>query len=267
MADELGDRMKMYERMEAGRRLLPMLPIMARIDGRSFHSFTHGMERPYDTAFTSCMVDTTIELVKQTGALIGYTQSDEINLMWYSDSIKSQIWFDGRISKMCSQLAAQATLTFYRLILDRMPKYAELLPTFDARVWTVPNKAEAVNVFLWRELDATKNSINMAAASYYSHKKLMNKSTKERLNLLLEFDVNWNDYPTEFKRGTYVQRRTMRTTFSEAELERLPARHEAKLNPSLLVARQVCTKINMPVFSRVKNKEAVIFDSAEPIED
>ena len=111
--DDFGDRMKLYEGMEAGRRFMPLLPVLARIDGRSFHSFTRGMDRPFDAVFSNAMVDTTAALVRETGACMGYTQSDEITLAWYSDNPKTQIWFDGRIAKMTSQLGAQATLIFY----------------------------------------------------------------------------------------------------------------------------------------------------------
>lgn len=119
MKDDLGDRMKLYESMEAGRRLMPLLPALARIDGRAFHSFTRGMARPFDATFSACMVDTTAALVRDTGACMGYTQSDEITLAWHSRNAHSKIWFDGRVAKMTSQLAAQATLIFYRLVLER----------------------------------------------------------------------------------------------------------------------------------------------------
>ncbi len=264
MKDDLGDRMKLYEGMEAGRRLMPMLPVLARIDGRAFHSFTRGMERPFDAVFSACMVETTAALVRDTGACMGYTQSDEITLAWHSTNHKSQIWFDGRVAKMTSQLAAQATLLFYRLVLDRMPEYADRLPTFDARVWSVPNRAEGANAFLWRELDATKNSVSMAAAAYYSHKALMGKNSPQKHDMLHDKGVNWNDYQPLFKRGAYVQRRTERMPFSAEELDRLPPKHEARSNPALIVERQVCTVLDMPPLGTVSNREAVIFDGEEP---
>jgi len=263
MKDDLGDRMKLYESAEAGRRLMPLLPVLARIDGRAFHSFTRGMARPFDSDFSVCMVETTVALVRDTGACMGYTQSDEITLAWHADNHKSQIWFDGRVAKMTSQLAAQATLVFYRLVLERMPQYADRLPTFDSRVWNVPNRAEGANVFLWREWDATKNSVSMAAAAHYSHKQLHGKNSTQKHDLLFEVGVNWNDYPAFFKRGTYVQRRTVRTPFSAAELDRLPEKHEARKNQDLIVERQVCTVLDMPPLGTVTNREAVIFDGAE----
>lgn len=265
MHDDLGDRMKLYESAEAGRRFMPLLPILARIDGRSFHTFTRGMERPFDPTFSSCMLDTTVELVRHTGACMGYTQSDEITLAWHRETTQSQMWFDGRIAKMTSQLAAQATLMFYRLVLDRMPKYADRMPTFDARVWMVPNQTEGANCFLWREWDATKNSITMAASAYYSHKQLQGRNSREKHDMLHEKGVNWNDYPTLFKRGAYVQRRNISTPFTEQEIETLPPKHFARTNPDLVIERSVVSVLDMPVFGSITNREAVVFYGADPL--
>jgi len=146
---EFSNRMKEYEAMTS-IRLMPMLPTFARIDGRAFHSFTQGMEKPYDVKLHNAMKNTTRILTKETNACLGYTQSDEITLAWYSTDYKSQIWFDGKHSKMVSQLAALATLYFYRACELMLPDYCERLPSFDARVWQVPNTDEGANVFLWR---------------------------------------------------------------------------------------------------------------------
>lgn len=265
MSDDLGDRMKLYEGAEAGRRLMPLLPVLARIDGRSFHSFTRGMARPFDATFSGAMLDTTIALVRETGACMGYTQSDEITLAWHSESNKSQIWFDGRVAKMTSQLAAQASVIFYRLVAERMPKYADRVPTFDARVWSVPNRAEGANVFLWREWDATKNSLSMAASAYYSAKRLHGVNGSQKHDLLTAAGVNWNDYPAIFKRGSYVQRRTESIPFSAEELDRLPPKHEARKNPALVVERSVVRVLDMPPLGTVANRGDVIFDGATPV--
>jgi tRNA(His) guanylyltransferase len=264
MSDDLGNRMKLYESAESGRRLMPLLPALARIDGRAFHSFTRGMERPFDGAFSACMLGTTFDLVRETGACMGYTQSDEITLVWHARTTQSQIYFDGRVAKMTSQLAAQATLIFYRLALEHMPQYADRKPTFDARVWNVPNRAEGANVFLWREWDATKNSISMAASALYSHNALMGKNSLQKHEMLRAKGVNWNDYPAFFKRGAYVQRRTETLPFSAAEIERLPAKHEARANPDLTIERSVCRFFDMPPLASVTNREEVIFEGASP---
>lgn len=264
MSDELGDRMKLYEGIEAGRRLMPLLPILARIDGRAFHAFTRGMKRPFDPLFVECMEATTLYLVRETNACMGYTQSDEITLAWHSTNIKSQVWFDGRIHKMVSQLAAHATLAFYDHVEGVMPDYALRRPTFDARVWNVPNRPEGANAFLWREWDATKNSITMAASALYSHAELHGKNGGDKLDMMLAAGINWNDYMPRFKRGIFVQRRTLTTPFTAAEIDALPPKHQARSNPALTVERSHVRVIDMPPFASVTNREAVIFDGAEP---
>ena len=262
--DAFGDRMKMYENMSTFD-LMPLLPVLARIDGRSFHSFTAGMERPYDALLSKMMISLATILGKETNASVVYTQSDEISLLWYSDDRRSQIWFDGKHSKMVSQLAALATLYFYRLVLGLIPNYAERLPSFDARVWTVPNKTEAANVFLWRELDATKNSISMAARAVFSDKQLHGKSGEEKKRMLLEKGVDWHTYPSFFKRGTFIQRRRTLIPFAAEEIELLPPKHEARTNPDLKVERSEWVELEMPPFQKVKNREQVIFDGATPV--
>lgn len=265
MNDALGDRMKLYEGAESERRFMPMLPTLCRVDGRCFHSFTKGMERPFDACFSEIMQDTALALVKETNACMGYTQSDEITLCWHSTDIKSQIWFDGRIAKMVSQSAALATLYFNRFLYERMEgRYQNRLPTFDSRVWQVPNRTEAANVFLWREWDATKNSISMAAQSIFSEKQLHGKNGSEKQEMLFQAGINWNDYPSFFKRGTYIQRRTVSKTFSVEELDKLPPKHAARSNPDLMVERSEWRSLDMPPFASVTNRERVIFDGSEP---
>lgn len=264
MNDDLGDRMKMYEGIEAGRRFIPTLPVMARLDGRGFSKFTKGLNRPYDEAMSACMVETTIALVRDTGASMGYTQSDEITLVWHATDIKSQVYFDGRIAKMTSQLAAQATLIFYRQILEKLDTdYADRMPTFDARVWNLPNRTEAVNAFIWREWDATKNSISMAASHYYPHTELLGKNGSQKQDMLHAKGVNWNDYPYFFKRGTYVQRHEVSKKFTSKELAQLPPKHAARSNPDLIVTRTCIDPMDMQL-TTVANREAVIFDGAYP---
>lgn len=264
MNDALGDRMKLYEAASA-TRTMPLLPVLARIDGRAFHSFTRGMGRPYDQHLTKLMIDTTKYLVRETNACMGYTQSDEITLAWHSTDAKSQIWFDGRIAKMTSQLAAIATLEF-NLMLRESYLYAHAYrkPTFDARVWQVPNRTEGANVFVWREWDATKNSISMAASVYYSDKELHGKNGDEKQEMLHQKGVNWNDYPAAFKRGTYVQRRTVVKPFSTEEIDRLPEKHAARTNPNLVVQRSEWAELEMPILTTVINREDVIFGGATP---
>ncbi len=265
MRDDLGDRMKMYEMEEAGRRCAPGLPILARIDGRSFSRFTSGLERPFDRRLSELMVETLKFLVHETGASCGYTQSDELTLAWHAPDPESQILFDGRISKLVSVLASLTTVYFNRHLPRLLPaEYADRLPHFDARVWTVPSREEGANVFLWREFDASKNSISMAARAHYSHKQLDNKNGAEMIEMLRDKGVDWHEYPSFFKRGTYVQRRKTLRRFRADELEVLPPRHEARSNPDLMVERTDYVALDMPPLKTIRNRVEVIFDGAEP---
>lgn len=261
--DFFGDRMKDYER-RSEVALLPMLPTFARVDGRAFHSFTKGMDRPYDPRMSFAMIKTASFLAEETNASMAYTQSDEITLVWFSDNYKSQIWFDGRHSKMVSQIAALATLKFYQTCQKVMPKYAEKLPSFDARVWQTPNLTEGVNVFLWREWDATKNSITMAARTVYSDKELHEKNSSQKQEMLFQRGINWNDYPAPFKRGTYIQKRKRVRPFLDSEIEKLPPKHDAHKNPDLTVERTEWRVLQMPPLSQIENKKGVIFFGEEP---
>lgn len=264
MKDELGNRMKLYESAYAGERFMPLLPILARIDGRCFSKFTKGMSRPYDERMSQSMINTTIALVKETNACMGYTQSDEITLAWHQTDMKSEVWFGGRVQKMVSQLGALATLHFNRTIEKTLPQFVYKLPNFDARCWQVPNRMEGANTFLWREWDATKNSVQMAAQEYCSHRDLQGKHQGEQLDMLHAKGVNWNDYPVFFKRGTYVQRRKVKTAFTHAELALLPPNHHAHSDPYLTVERHVVEVIDLPPLSKVANRVDVIFEGAIP---
>lgn len=263
--DPLGDRMKLYEMAEAGRKLLPLLPALARLDGRGFSRFTHGLERPYDKRLSDLMIATTRYLVEETAANCGYTQSDEITLGWYSADYAKELFFGGRISKMLSTLAAEASVWFNRRLPDYLPaEFGARLPTFDCRVWNVPNLDEGANAFLWRELDATKNSVSMAARHYYAHGELMHRSSSEMQEMLFQKGVNWNDYPSFFKRGTYLQRRKVERAFTTEELEKLPPKHEARRNPELVVERTEVAVLDLPPLNKVSNRAAVIFLGESP---
>jgi tRNA(His) 5'-end guanylyltransferase len=142
-------------------------------------------------------------------------------------------------------------------------EYRDKLPTFDARVWNVPNVVEGANVFLWREQDATKNSISMAARSYYSHKILMNKNGSEMQEMLFQKGINWNDYPTFFRRGTYIQRRKVERLFTAVELDKLPLKHEARRNPNLSFNRTEIIALELPPLRKITNRSEVVFYGAD----
>ena len=203
--DELGNRMKAYERIETNQKFKPNSILYIRLDGRGFSKFTRGLKRPFDERLSNLMIDTTKYLVKEFNCEIGYVQSDEISLIIKND-YESPCIFEGKKQKLISTLAASCT-AFFNRNLDYIPEKLEYgrLPTFDCRIFEVPNEVEAVNSLLWREKDAIKNSVSMAAHHYYSHKELQNKSSKVMIDMLLHKDIEWSDYPNFFKRGTYVK--------------------------------------------------------------
>lgn len=268
--DNLGDRMKEYERVEAGRKLIPLLPVCIRLDGRSFSSFTRCLERPYDERFSKVMQKTTKQLVEETNACIGYTQSDEISLILYSDTYDKQVYFNGKIQKIVSSLSAYCSVVFNKELMEEFGNetkdlFPNKIPTFDCRVWNVPNKVEAVNTIVWREIDATKNSVSMATRKYYSPKQMMNKGRAEQLDMLINKGINWNNYPNFFKRGTYFRRQRIERKFTSDEMDKLPVEHEAFNNPNFKVIRSDVVKLDMPPITKVINRVEVIFDGEEPV--
>lgn len=263
--DTIGNRMKRYEFRHSSDRLLDHVPAIARMDGKSFHTFTRGFDRPFDSSFSNLMIQVTKLLVHDTGASAGYTQSDEISLIWEQASIESQLFFDGRVSKMVSILAATTSVAFNALLWECMPsKFAEM-PVFDARVFSVPNHQEAIRYLQWREADATRNSITMAAQSVYSHRELFKKSSSQKQEMLFQKGINWNQYPASFRRGTYWIRRKITRSYSEEELASLPPRHEAHVNPGLVVERNEIWRPEMPPLRRVANAAQVVFGGESPI--
>jgi len=261
MRDDFGDRMKMYEKRETGRRFMPGIPVIARIDGKCFSKFTKKMVRPFDHRMVTCMKETTRYLVEETNAVFGYTQSDEITLVFYSDNPKSQIFFDGKVYKMTSVLAAMASMRFATLAMAHWKGHVlDTLPVFDCRVWQVPTKMEGMNAVLWRVKDAIKNSISMAASEVYSPKQLHGKTSSERQEMLFQKGINWNDYPSSCKEGSFLQRRQITRELTWNELERIPEKHR----PTGPVTRSEVVDLDLPPFNSIINKLELIFDGVNP---
>lgn len=223
MSDALGDRIKSYEAVTTGRRVFRGQPFCIRLDGKAFHSFTRGLRRPYDERLTGLMVETTKHLVSEFGALVGYTQSDEITLGFFLPSgPESQYQFDGKLQKLESLSAAFATAYFNRLLPEYLPDKASQLPVFDSRAFAVPNLQELYHVFLWRQQDAVKNAISMAAQAHYSHKQLLGKNGLEKVAMLADKGVVFDEYPAAFRRGTFVRRVQRAMELSPEQLAKIP---------------------------------------------
>jgi tRNA(His) guanylyltransferase len=201
--DPIGDRMKKnYE--DVTRYKLPRRTnTIIRLDGKAFHTFTRGLERPFDQRFCYIMQLTAAALCEEVqGCQFAYTQSDEISLLLTDyANIDTCAWFDGNLQKIASISASIATYYFnlYYQADRRGPAF------FDSRAFTIPDSEEVANYFVWRQQDATRNSINMVAQSLYSHRELQGKSSKELQELIHQKGQNWNDYPAKQKRGAAVR--------------------------------------------------------------
>lgn len=256
----LGDRMKMYENIECGRILMPHLPIMARLDGRSFHNFTRGLNRPYDDHFAKCMIETAKYLVDQTHCNFAYTQSDEITIGFWNDSNKAESFFSGRIQKLVSTLASLATVKFNDEVRQHLPHKKHLLPTFDARVFNLPNLEEMSNCVLFRALDCDKNAVTMAASSYFSHAQLHKVHTAQKIEMLRGIGITWEDYPDFFKQGTFVRKELIERMLSEEELGRIPE-NKRPMGP---VTRSIIVEVKCPRFVKIDNKIGFLFNHEIP---
>lgn len=223
-------RMKKYE-FVTRNYLTTRTPAILRLDGKTFHTFTRGFKRPFDTILADTMQETMQYLCKNIqGCVLGYTQSDEITLVLvdYKD-IDTCAWFDYNIQKCVSVAASMATLAFNDIFAKKVYsledntveelKYIDTLKIavakgamFDARIFNIP-KEEVCNNILWRQQDATRNSIQMVGRAYFSDKQMYKKNTSEIQDMLMaEKGINWNEFPTRFKRGSCCIRKVNEQT-------------------------------------------------------
>ena len=225
----LGDRMKNNYENITRYYLTRRMPVIIRVDGRSFHTFTKGFKKPFDDVLVKTMQDTMKYLCENIqGCVLGYTQSDEISIILtdYAE-LTTDAWFGNNLQKMCSVSASMATLTFNKAFNDNIVKYIDnnldadcgvtkdlteyikiLINArnkgamFDSRVFTIP-KEEVCNALIWRQQDATRNSIQSVGQANFSQKELHGKSCNDIQDMLMiQKGINWNDYSTTLKRGS-----------------------------------------------------------------
>ncbi len=225
--DDLGKRMKENYEMRARTSLVRRMPVAIRIDGKAFHTFTKHLNRPFDDILMTAMEDTMKKLCQNIqGCVFGYTQSDEITLILCDyQTLTTDAWFDYEVQKMTSISASMATLyfnqSFCKQVDEWIESYCETWNTidndylkaltdccqigamFDARAFNIP-KEEVTNLIYWRQLDATRNSIQSVGQYYFSHNRLHGKSCNQIQEMLWqEHGINWNTcFPTSCKRGT-----------------------------------------------------------------
>lgn len=226
--DSLGTRMKAYESV-AQSDLMKRTPVIIRIDGRAFHTYTKVFKReteqtdtPYSPEMHEAMMYTTNRLVENIqGCQVGYTQSDEISLLvrdW--DTIETQAWFGNSLQKIVSVSASIATAAFNQFMGNRRGyNLFGQMAQFDARAHNIP-KEEVNNYFIWRQQDASRNSVQMFGRHFFSQKEMQGKNNSQVQDMLmLQKGINWNDVPTWMKRGSCVLRNTTVQNFLAAVVE------------------------------------------------
>lgn len=225
--DDLGVRMKTFYEQIPKTKLMRRCPVAIRCDGRSFHTFTRNFQKPFDEVLIKSMQETMKYLCENIqGCVLGYTQSDEITLILVDyKKLTSSAWFDYEVQKLCSIAASMATMAFNKAFVKEVKKYSFELSMgihtdeerrlldiydkaidkgamFDARCFNV-TKEEVTNLCYWRQLDASRNSIQMVGQANFSHKELQNKSCNDIQDMLMtQKGINWNDLPTYQKRGS-----------------------------------------------------------------
>lgn len=222
--DDLGTRMKEFYETIPKTRLMRRCPVAIRIDGKAFHTFTRGFNKPFDEVLVKAMQNTMKYLCENIqGCVFGYTQSDEITLILLDyQTLDTDAWFGYEVQKMCSIAASMATMAFNKYFNKEInnwyftcpinpskdnlwTKYTQSIEKgamFDARVFNIP-KEEVTNLVYWRQLDAARNSVQMVGQANFSHNELQGKTCNMIQDMLMtQKGINWNDFPTYLKRGS-----------------------------------------------------------------
>lgn len=217
---EFGDRMKSFEVVDK-KYLFKEQPVIIRVDGKAFHTYCKGFEKPYDMRLSKIMWQTAKYLCENIQNVeIAYTQSDEISLFLsaYKEE-KTQLWFGGNVEKMVSISAGMAVVGFNqeRLKGDLCRTWA----LFDSRAYNVP-KDEVINYFIWRQKDCMRNFVQAVARNHFSQRQLNNQNVPAMKKMLEEKGVNLSDYPDAYARGVcfYRTQRDIPVDWDEIEREK-----------------------------------------------
>lgn len=199
--DSLGDRIKKnYEdRYRIG--LTRKTPVIIRVDGKAFHTLTRTLPKPFSEVFINDMAVAALETAKQIqGCKLAYVQSDEASfLLTDYDDLVTEAWFDYNLQKIVSVTASIMTIEFNKRFLGDYGR-------FDARAFNIP-KEEVANYFLWRAKDWERNSLQMYARAFFSHKELHHMGHNQIHEMLHSIGKNWTtDLSDQLKNGTFLQK-------------------------------------------------------------
>ena len=248
---------KEFEGVYSSLRADPSLPLIIRLDGRSFSNYTKAFNRPFDEDFHYCMAETAKALMKETNASICYTQSDEITLICMPTKVGNyQHYFAGKIQKICSVLASICSVNFNNYVQQRKPEVTETA-VFDCRVFTVSSIEDVTDCLFWRMKDCERTSVTMLSRAYFSHKELLRKATKTCKKMLDAEGVNWDDLPVWAKRGSFFYSEVLHDSF-DLDLSTLPAKHQARTNPDLKIKRRTVASLEANITERLNKAREVL---------
>ena len=289
--DAMGDMLKSIEARETGRRVAPGECAMIRIDGMVFTKFTSAMEKPYDTLMADAMKATATRLLEDCAPDFVYTQSDEITMVFGPDR---PMPFDGRLMKMVGAYAGMASTIFTFEALKRfrngidnglrsaeperlqaqVAAFLELFdwldrkkPAFDGRAVGVEPEM-AAQFLVWREIDARRNGSLGAGRAVFTQAQLGGKSPGDIKDMLTALGIDYYaEYPNHFRRGTFMRKRQVEMTLTEAELARIPEKIRESKRGQTFVRSRVVEVEDRPPFYAMENVTAFAFDDAEPVAD
>jgi len=269
--DTFGDRIKGYESTETNRKLDFTLPIIARMDGRNFSQFAKQFHKPFDPRFSNAMRRTTQRLLDVTQATIGYTQSDEITLIFKPIEGNSEPFFGGRTHKLTSILASMTTAIFHReLYKELTTEHYQLMtscginnildacPHFDSRIWSVPTLNEAANTLLWRAQDARKNGINSACRTLYSPKEMHGMKQEDMIEMMSQKGVDYyTKYSINDQLGTYYKHVPYTTLIDDDTWDKIP--DIQKRNMGRIITRSRVKQLDIGYLGDIDNRVELIF--------
>lgn len=261
-------RMKIYESV-TDYSLIPRVPVYARLDGRAFHTFCRGLDRPFDMEFFSLMKAVTKRLHAETNAELSFCQSDEISLVFRSPE---KMPFGTRLFKIQSVLAGMASAAFCVLGAECASekircKVRKTMPHFDCRVCQMPLD-ECANMVLWRSQDAAKNSITQLALAHFSAAQIHRRNGDEKIAMLREKGVDyWTAVPEDVRLGAFFRREVYEKVLTDDEVARIPERSRM-FGPD---GRMRATRSRISQFglgmdlADVANKTGALFDGEDPV--
>lgn len=256
----LGDEIKAIESAESLRAAAQGEPVLVRVDGASFSRFTKPFERPFDARIAEAMDYAAAKGVSDFNCRLAYTQSDEITFLFWNP--EDELPFAGRLQKLASRVAAKTTAAFIMKGLELFPeRISRAVPEFDGRATVFPSLDIAAKAVLWREIDARRNAVSMAARSHFTAGDMNGKSSSDLKAMMTLEGTDFDAMPERFRRGAFFRRQVVERTLTPEEMSAIPEAHR----PTGPVKRTAVTQVSLPPLTAVENLADVLFHQADSV--